>query len=397
MDYVTLCKNFFNATNIPVSLTRNQTTVYSALGDLLSIRDHSHWEMFNPDLVKTPCFCGYSPDIEYGLVHINGTASDIIIGPAYTVDLTADLVRQMMRELSLPSSYREPLTEILGAIPRISHMQFAFYLVFFHQIVNGEVIDMKDLFIEDSSYTDIRRKNHTENLVQDKEEENLHNSYYYELEMYQKIKEGNVEKLNEFFSVPNLHLKEGKMAQSPLRHTKNIFITAAAKACFLGAIPGGVDIETAYQLTDYYIQECERLQSIDQINHLRYMMLTDFCQRAGSTLIPEGISPDLFRAMTFVRSHTNEPISIEDVAAFVGRSTSYLMKHFKDDLGIRLGAYITRCKLEEAKSLLTFSEMSLSEISAYLCFSSQSYFQNLFKKQYGVTPMQYRKQRPGTS
>ncbi len=155
-----------------------------------------------------------------------------------------------------------------------------------------------------------------------------------------------------------------------------------------------MDIETAYQLTDFYIQECERLQSIDQINHLQYMMLMDFCQRAGNTSIPEGISPDLFRAMTYVRSHTNEPISIEDV---VGRSTSYLMKHFKDELGIRLGAYITRCKLEEAKSLLTYSEMSLSEISAYLCFSSQSYFQNLFKKQYGVTPMQYRKQHPGTS
>ena len=96
--------------------------------------------------------------------------------------------------------------------------------------------------------------------------------------------------------------------------------------------------------------------------------------------------------MTYIRNHTNEPISVEAAAAHTGRSASYMMKHFKGELGIRMGAYIMRCKLEEAKSLLTYSEKSLAEISSYLCFSSQSYFQNVFKKQYGVTPLQYRKQ-----
>jgi len=52
-----------------------------------------------------------------------------------------------------------------------------------------------------------------------------------------------------------------------------------------------------------------------------------------------------------------------------------------------------RCKLEEAKNLLKFSTLSLAEISNYLCFSSQSYFQNVFKKKYHITPNQYRKMR----
>lgn len=51
---------------------------------------------------------------------------------------------------------------------------------------------------------------------------------------------------------------------------------------------------------------------------------------------------------------------------------------------------MNRCKLEESKSLLTFTEKSLAEISSHLCYSSQSHFQNAFKKQYGLTPMQYR-------
>jgi AraC-like DNA-binding protein len=49
-----------------------------------------------------------------------------------------------------------------------------------------------------------------------------------------------------------------------------------------------------------------------------------------------------------------------------------------------------RRKLEEAKSLLKFTDKSISEISEYLCFSTQSYFQNVFKKKYGMTPKKYR-------
>ena len=112
----------------------------------------------------------------------------------------------------------------------------------------------------------------------------------------------------------------------------------------------------AYQLIDYYIQECEQLRTIEKINQLQYVMLLDFCQRAGETRIPEGISPDVYQCMTYVRNHTNEPISVEAAAAHTGRSASYMMKHFKGELGIRMGAYIMRCKLEEAKSLLTYSE-----------------------------------------
>ncbi|HBA68914.1 MAG TPA: hypothetical protein DCZ40_06105 [Lachnospiraceae bacterium] len=52
-------------------------------------------------------------------------------------------------------------------------------------------------------------------------------------------------------------------------------------------------------------------------------------------------------------------------------------------------------KLEEAKSLLTYTDKPISEISNYLCFSSQAYFQNVFKKKYEITPNEYRK-RPNT-
>lgn len=392
MDYISLCRNFFSATNIPVSLTKNGDAVYSALGEILNIPSDYHRELFDANPLQNPCFCGDSPDIEYGRVQIEGTEYDLFLGPVFNVPVTEELIRQLMRELSMSLSLREQLTELLCSIPRTSHMQFARYLIFFHQCLNNKTADLQRLLQEDEVYTRYRKTRHIDNMITDQEEENNHNTYYFELEMYQRIKEGDPAKLKKFFAGSRLTLKEGKMAQTPLRHTKNLFITTATKAGIMGAIPGGLDIEKTYQLVDYYIQECEQLQTIDEINHLMYVMVMDFCQRCGESHIPEGISPDVYACMTYIRSHTNEAISVEDAAAHVNRSSSYMMKHFKNELGIHIGAYIMRCKLEEAKSLLTYSEKTLAEISSYLCFSSQSYFQNVFKKQYGVTPLQYRKQ-----
>ena len=80
-----------------------------------------------------------------------------------------------------------------------------------------------------------------------------------------------------------------------------------------------------------------------------------------------------------------------DVVAQSGKSRSVFMAQFKKETGESIAHYIRRAKLEEAKLLLAYSNVSLQEISNTLYFSSQPYFQNLFKKEYGITPLVYRK------
>lgn len=67
------------------------------------------------------------------------------------------------------------------------------------------------------------------------------------------------------------------------------------------------------------------------------------------------------------------------------------MEQFKKETGETIGKYIVKAKLQEAKLLLAYSDRPLSEISNFFFFSSQSYFQNLFKKEFGVTPLEYRR------
>lgn len=83
-------------------------------------------------------------------------------------------------------------------------------------------------------------------------------------------------------------------------------------------------------------------------------------------------------------------INASTIANALGISSSYLCSAFKKETGMSIVEYIQKEKIELAKKLLLYSEYSLSDISAYLSFSSQSYFQAVFKKLEGKTPNEFR-------
>lgn len=389
MDYIAFCKNYFSVTGLPVNLVNSEGVMYSALGEQLGIPASNPVALWPSE--RNPEFRSLSSDIVYGSVQIEATGDYVIVGPVFSIPITDELIHQYMQQLATAFEYKEVIAEALASIPQLTHSQFCRHLVFLHQCLNHKEISVQELMAQNAPQQRLQEKDHLQTITENMENEKLHNTYYFEMELYQHIRQGNVTALNDFLNSSKLILKEGKLAQTPLRHAKNLFIGTAAKMGMLGAIPGGVDVEKTYQLIDLYTQECEKLQSIGAIQALQYSMLLDFCRRAGETQIPDGISSEIYVCINFIRSHTNAIISVEDVARQIHRSKSYIMKKFKDELGFTISAFINRCKLEEAKSLLTHSDKSLAEISNYLCLSSQPHFQSLFKKTYGMTPMEYRK------
>ena len=104
MDYISFCKKFFSVNNIPVSLLKDGTVAYSALGELLSVTPPMQWQLFDPG--RNPSFCALSPELEYGRVEIEGTGYDLILGPAFSLPVTAEIVRQFMQELQTPLEVR---------------------------------------------------------------------------------------------------------------------------------------------------------------------------------------------------------------------------------------------------------------------------------------------------
>ena len=188
-------------------------------------------------------------------------------------------------------------------------------------------------------------------------------------------------------SMPSI--SEGAVAHTFIRQAKNIFISSVTLYT-RHSIAGGLDIETAYQLSDTYIQEMEKLTDTNAVLMLNQTAVLDFTRRVAEAKVPNGMSPEIFMCIQYISNHVNQNIRVAEIAKELNIDRSTLSKKFKRELGFNISAYIMRRKLEEAKSLLTYTDKTISEISEYLCFSTQAYFQNVFKKKYGMTPREYR-------
>jgi len=213
-------------------------------------------------------------------------------------------------------------------------------------------------------------------------------SYQAEQQLLRHIEEGNIPVLQSLFS--GKHDKEyGILANVPLRNTKNLFIVIIAIAARC-AIQNGLAVEVSYNISDQFIQQIELASDVSSLNKIVLEGVTDYSTRIQKLKIPKGVSPLVHHAIQFIEKSVNQPITVEDVCRYIGKSESYFATVFKKDTGKNIGAYITDAKIQEAKRLLKYTDKSILDISTYLCFSSQSYFQNVFKKLTGLTPLKYR-------
>lgn len=87
-----------------------------------------------------------------------------------------------------------------------------------------------------------------------------------------------------------------------------------------------------------------------------------------------------------------EKITVADASRMAGMSSAAFMKLFKQVAGMTFVAYTTRVRLTRALPLLRETDLSIAEVSGRVGFSEQSYFDRRFKQQFGITPLQCRKQ-----
>lgn len=92
----------------------------------------------------------------------------------------------------------------------------------------------------------------------------------------------------------------------------------------------------------------------------------------------------------YIDLHFKEALTLDQLAEEGHMNKYYLSHSFKREYGISPINYMVSRRIEESKYLLAETDLSLSQISQLLGFSSLSYFSQVFRKTQAVTPMEYR-------
>lgn len=217
-----------------------------------------------------------------------------------------------------------------------------------------------------------------------------HLSYEREIAFFDSVKKGKVEEAKRLYKP--LNSKElGKLSENHLRNIKyHLIITVAFLTRY--CIEGGLEMETAYNLSDIYIQNIDKCTNTEEINELHKELIEDYAKRMQIIQKTNQYPKTIMICLDYIYDNLHSKISLEKLADIVGLAPTYLSKLFHKEVGMTISSYILKKRIEAAENMLKYSEYSCSEISNYLCFSSESHFIQVFKKTTGFTPKQYREQ-----
>ncbi len=133
----------------------------------------------------------------------------------------------------------------------------------------------------------------------------------------------------------------------------------------------------------------DRFQAIVHLLNVFAQYLAELGSRqaiACSEVEPRAVAS----AKQFIQSHVEEPIKLGEVVQHVNVSRFYFCKLFKKATGMTLTEYVSRVRVERAKSLLGDPSLRVSEVVYAAGFGSIPRFNSVFKHYVGMPPTEYR-------
>lgn len=102
-------------------------------------------------------------------------------------------------------------------------------------------------------------------------------------------------------------------------------------------------------------------------------------------------------AVAFINDNYMEPLTLEVVAERVQISPRQLQRIFREHTGTTFSEYIEQVRLTHVCSELSTSAETIDRIAYSNGFSSSNYLHYVFKRSFGITPMQYRQRHQAVS
>jgi len=99
---------------------------------------------------------------------------------------------------------------------------------------------------------------------------------------------------------------------------------------------------------------------------------------------------EIWKARNFIHQHSDEELSLTQVAQAVRISPNHLSEKFKQVTGVNFVDYVARLRFEKACTLLHDVDLRISEIAFAAGFQSLSQFNRVFRKFSGKSPTEYR-------
>jgi AraC-like DNA-binding protein len=105
--------------------------------------------------------------------------------------------------------------------------------------------------------------------------------------------------------------------------------------------------------------------------------------------------PKIKRVVQYINSSSLAGLSIDHLASIAELSRSRMSYLFKVEVGMTVGRFIKKARMERARLLLGTTSLSVRDVMTQVGFSDPSHFVRDFRKVYGLSPSRYRRAHSG--
>lgn len=133
-----------------------------------------------------------------------------------------------------------------------------------------------------------------------------------------------------------------------------------------------------------FISICKNLDDIFSAGHT---IIKSYCSNPSDS---KPSNPYIKEIIAYINANFKSNISLDDLAEEIHLNKYYLSQMFHSCVGMNISKYINLCRLEEAKKLLLETGFKIHYISEISGFQSATYFTTMFKREFGVTPKEFR-------
>lgn len=153
--------------------------------------------------------------------------------------------------------------------------------------------------------------------------------------------------------------------------------------------PAGEEIKR--QLLHIYDARGNKFEHAVEMTGRLYTTLALFMHGASKDNSQNTSQNYVQKGIEFITSNYSYPITVEDIASYVGLSRSHLFRSFQTVLGVSPKEYLTDFRIKQSCYLLEHSNLSITAIANSIGFDNSLYFSKAFHKKKGMSPKEYRK------
>ncbi len=134
----------------------------------------------------------------------------------------------------------------------------------------------------------------------------------------------------------------------------------------------------------------QNAKSVEEIFREKEKMVNAFCRKILSHKNHQ-YSNLVSNAMHYIERYYPQNITVKQLADDLNININRLISVFRTETGKTPGSYILHVRLTQASRLLSNTDLSVQNISTMVGIPDANYFIKLFKREYSMTPNQYRK------